>query len=144
VGTVQRKKEVIKVGDGADMAIENGFDDCEEYEAYLDGNFSPQEAYDRGIVDELGREYPTGLRVPCATGNTPQRLFVSDKEWVKRCKEKVYGCTVFASNVRGVIAHYYKYREISEKQRKMLIAYWLSDEAEDCREEYELKWGIPF
>jgi len=125
------------------MALDNAFDDCEEYEEYLMGRFSPQEAYERGIIDELGYEFLTGLRVPCSTTEIT-RIFITNKEWIKRCKEKVYGVTEFASNVRGVIMHYSKYGEISEKQRKLLIAYWLSDEADNCREEYEMKWGIPF
>jgi len=132
------------VGDRADMALDNAFDDCEEYEEYLMGRFSPQEAYERGIIDELGGEYPTGLRVPCANGTVPRRIVISDKEWIKRCKEKVYGVTKFASKVRGIISHYSRYGEISEKQRKTLIAYWLSDEAKNCRKEYEEKWDIPF
>ena len=131
------------MGDGADMALENAFDDCEEYEEYLRGRFSLQEAYERGIIDELGYEFPTGLRVPCATTER-LRIFITNEEWVKRCKEKVYGVTKFASKVRGIISHYSRYGEISEKQRKTLIAYWLSDEAKNCRKEYEEKWDIPF
>jgi hypothetical protein len=108
------RKEVNKVGDMADM-----------------------------LVDQMWDERLAGLD-DYDEGGYPYHENVTDKEWIKRCKEKAYGCTEFASNVRGVIFHYSKYGEISEKQRKLLIAYWLSDEAENCRIEFEEKWDIPF
>ena len=45
------------MGDGADLALEAAFDDDEARFDYRCGVVSEQEAFDRGIIDELGYEY---------------------------------------------------------------------------------------
>jgi len=40
------------MGDGADDALERGFDDLEEYEKYKDSDLVTQ--YEHGLIDELG------------------------------------------------------------------------------------------
>ena len=42
------------MGDGADMALENAWDDVEEFDRFSEGRMSLQEAYESGITDELG------------------------------------------------------------------------------------------
>jgi len=42
------------MGDMADFALDCAMDDVEIYDNYLDGHFSPQEAYDMGITNEHG------------------------------------------------------------------------------------------
>ena len=44
------------MGDTADFALDMAYDDCEEYDNFMGGYYSPQEAYDRGFIDELGGE----------------------------------------------------------------------------------------
>jgi hypothetical protein len=44
------------MGDMADLALDYACDDCEEWDEYISGNFSQAEAYDRGLIDELGYE----------------------------------------------------------------------------------------
>jgi hypothetical protein len=44
------------MGDMADYALDCAMDDCEDYDSFISGRYSHQEAYDRGFVNELGGE----------------------------------------------------------------------------------------
>ena len=44
------------MGDMADFALDHACDDCEEYDDFQSGKFSHQEAYDRGLINEMGGE----------------------------------------------------------------------------------------
>ncbi len=44
------------MSDMVDFALEHACDDYKEYDHYQDGFYTPQEAYERGFVDELGEE----------------------------------------------------------------------------------------
>lgn len=44
------------MGDMADFALDCACDDCEDYDLYQSGYYSLQESYDRGFINEMGRE----------------------------------------------------------------------------------------
>jgi hypothetical protein len=44
------------MGDMADFALDCACDDCEDYDRFTSGEYSPQEAYDRGFTNEFGGE----------------------------------------------------------------------------------------
>jgi hypothetical protein len=46
--------------DGADMFLDFVMDEEEARLDYHRGDMTDQEAYDRGLIDELGYEYPDG------------------------------------------------------------------------------------
>lgn len=54
-------KEII-MGDMADLALEAVFDDEEVWTDYCIGNITVEEAYERGLVDELGGEIGSEAR----------------------------------------------------------------------------------
>ena len=51
------------MGDGADLALEEMEDDEEAREDFRHGQMSDEEAYERGIIDELGYEIDEGIKV---------------------------------------------------------------------------------
>ena len=77
------------MGDGADMALDNAWDDWEQLQEYKEGNMSLDDAYDAGIIDEFGAEIGDS-RLP--TG-TPKRGKSSSK-YTKTGKRKAssYEC----------------------------------------------------
>lgn len=92
------------MGDMADFALDGAMDDLEDYWRYQDGEYSPQEAYDRGFVDELGREYPVDTRVPSeypivktkkASGPGPCPRCGGDTHIVYGNNGKFWGCDRF-------------------------------------------------
>ncbi len=44
------------MGDGADMALDNAWDDWEQHEEWVSNGRDPQKGYDLGILNELGGE----------------------------------------------------------------------------------------
>lgn len=56
------------MGDGADMALDNAWDDWEQKEEWIANGSDPNEGYELGIVDELGREIGDS-RLPSSRSN---------------------------------------------------------------------------
>jgi hypothetical protein len=50
----QFMKGVGSHSDGANEALQRACDEVADYQEYMDGNISIEEAYDKGIVDEMG------------------------------------------------------------------------------------------
>lgn len=44
------------MSDMADFALDCACDDCEEYDNFMSGHYSAQEAYERGLTNEFGGE----------------------------------------------------------------------------------------
>lgn len=40
----------------ADFALDNAYDECEDYDRFQSGYYSLSEAYDRGFINEMGGE----------------------------------------------------------------------------------------
>jgi hypothetical protein len=60
------------MGDGADLALSEMMDFDELMVSYHFGSMTHQEAYEHGIIDELGYEIGTASRKPSGPGACPK------------------------------------------------------------------------
>lgn len=67
------------MGDMADFALDCAFDDCENLEKYRSGICSIHEAFELGIIDEMGVEYPGSGALPI-----PSKSFVPIRQMKSR------------------------------------------------------------
>lgn len=89
------------MSDMADYALDCAMNDCEEYWTWQDQGGNLREGYDKGFIDELGRDY-SDTRMP-----DPRRYYSAPRGAgpCPRCKKptelkegkfgKFYGCTNF-------------------------------------------------
>jgi hypothetical protein len=90
------------MGDMADYAIENGLGDWEAITDYKIGQMTIEEAYERGIIDELGRDIDLLITRTCRyCGKKGLRWQMTDNKWRLYKGEKPHVCQVAMKRGKG-------------------------------------------